>query len=83
MSKPTAKSLELKIAAHDERILTTCLAYRDCDDYRKRGRLCPECPQEWLIEAEVLLEPRPEDVEKRKAFEERRAEIEEYHAKRK
>ena len=41
------------ISIHNESVKASCYwmqENRGCSDYTIRGRRCPECPQDWLIE---------------------------------
>jgi len=48
--KAEADKLGALIAEHNSGCVMACEARGDCRPYTSRGRKCPDCPKDWMIE---------------------------------
>jgi hypothetical protein len=40
------------ISEHNSLCISSCEARTNCEGWTSRGRTCPDCPKDWLIEKE-------------------------------
>lgn len=57
-----AEAAEARIAAHNEGCRQACSARGTCIDYTARGRMCPDCPQDWMIDDDATAMDRGEEA---------------------